>query len=162
MPRARTVLLLVAAAGAAAACATNGTGSPASSLPGCYFFVDEAGRAVGGNLPWGVELLDAPLEGWPGLADRGARRAVTLTPAGTEDHPFGYWLPSTAGDTLTLGYPGMGRYHVELTVSTDGRILTGTATPVGDARPMGGRDVRMEGRPVRLTQARCPADAGAP
>lgn len=126
-----------------------------SSRTGCYYFErDQA--AVELRLPWGVRLLDGPLEGWPALAQRpGVHPATTLRPTGETDHPFGYWAEAS-GDTIEVGHPGGG--GLVLTLVPDGaggRNLRGTARPVGDAVPVEGAHRPV--RPVRLSLAQCPA-----
>lgn len=59
------------------------------------------------GLPIGIRLDSLHLTGWPALARRGeepAYRAVSLTQAGTRDHPFGYWRPLPP-DSLVVGHP---------------------------------------------------------
>lgn len=143
---------LVAAA-CASACASTGDAPPAD-LAGCYYF-DRDAAAEQLRLPWGVRLLDRPLEGWPAIQQlEGVRVATTLTPDGDVDHPFGFWRP-LAGDSVHIGYPAGGGLSLRLAVEA-GR-MTGTARPVGDALPMGGAADRPL-RTVSLMHARCPED----
>lgn len=117
---------------ALAACASAGEGDDAMGdaarpVAGCYQFRwDEGARALG--LPWGFELTDEPLEGWPNLED--ARSALTR-PTGdtTADHPFGFWRP-VAGDSITLGHPGGGGFA--LTLAPEGDDLVGSGRSTGD------------------------------
>lgn len=131
------------------ACASSPEGA-AQELSGCYYFErDATAREL--NLPWGVQLTDQPLEGWPIGQQEGVRRAVTLKgPDQTADFPFGYW--QAKADSVRLGYPGMGGFLVDLAVEE--QALEGTARPVGDA----GVDEERPVHPVRLTLARCPGE----
>lgn len=143
---------LVAAA-CASACATTAD-TPTADLAGCYYFERDA-AAEQLRLPWGVRLLDRPLEGWPAIQQlEGVRVASTLTAQGDVDHPFGFWRP-LAGDSVHIGYPAGGGLSLRLAVETGG--LAGTARPVGDARPLAGAADRPL-RAVSLMHARCPED----
>jgi len=129
--RSRWVLSWVAVPLVAAGC--SALPSPqAAALAGCYQFRWDAGaRALG--LPWGVVLLDEPLaEGWPLTASlEGVRRAVTATsPSGRDDHPFGFWRPTSA-DSVQIGHPAGGGFT--LTLAPDGPDLVGQGRAVGDA-----------------------------
>ncbi len=122
---------------------------------GCHYFVqDDVAREL--HLPWGVRLLDQPLEGWPAIQQRSdVRRATTLTGQGEVDHPFGYWL-RTAADSLEIGYPGGGGILLELAIH-DARFR-GTARPVGDALPPPAVIPEPRAYPVEMVWARCPDD----
>lgn len=135
-----------------AGCASAEKRLSAQDLAGCYYFEqDSTARAL--NLPWGVRLTDEALEGWPAIAQRHPKRATTLTPAGDEDHPFGYWLV-TRSDSVEIGYPGGGGLVVR--VAPHGQRLEGSVRAVGDAlRPPAARRVPRS-QPVRLNHALCP------
>lgn len=137
-------LLLALAAGA---CASTPEGS-AQEMAGCYYFEQDA-TARQLNLPWGVRLTADSLTGWPPLDQQPETfTAVTLIrPGETRDTPFGYW--QARGDSVRIGYPGMGGFSVEL--SRQDSVLVGTARGVGDAG-LGPRDTHA----VRLSRARCP------
>jgi len=156
--RPHVILTLAAAALTSAACAGNAAPPGGPELPGCYYAErNEAARVLG--LPWGIELLTDSLTGWPAIQQlAGVRQARTLTPAGPQDHPFGYWRPLAAGDSVELGYPGGGAVLLELAVSADGHTLDGTGRALGDARPIGAPRQDTAVAPVILRQARCPAD----
>jgi hypothetical protein len=117
------------------ACASGASSQP-SALAGCYQLERNPGARTLG-LPWGFVLEDTPLgPGWPLVADRGARRALTATSAtGRADNPFGYWAPA-AGDSVEVGHPGGG--GVGLRLGRAGPDLTGRGVAVGDAVPIGG------------------------
>lgn len=156
VPRPGPVTTLTAALAAAlfaAACAGRHEQASPWPLVGCHYFVqDAAARAL--DLPWGVRLLDQPLEGWPALQQRpGVRRATTLTGQDEVDFPFGYWV-RTAADSLEIGYPGGGGLRLEL--ATGEGTFEGLARPVGDAVPPPGLRPTAGGHPVHLTWARCP------
>jgi hypothetical protein len=122
-------------------------------LAGCYYFVQDR-TAQELNLPWGVRLLDRPLEGWPALQQRGGvQRAATLTGRAEENFPFGYWI-RTAQDSVEIGFPGGGGLVLDLRL--DGTALRGVARPVGDALPPPAARPAPEAHPVVLTWARCP------
>ena len=121
-------------------------------IPGCYYF-ERTGAANELNLPWGVRLEDAALEGWPAMEQRGGMRAVTLTGSGEADHPFGYWI-STAPDSVEVGYPAGGGLVLELEVGED-RDLSGVAIPVGDIVDPNDPSPR-DRHQVTLSWARCP------
>lgn len=148
---------LVAAA-CTSACATSGgeNGDAPADLAGCYYFERNAAAGELG-LPWGVRLLDRPLEGrWPAIQQlEGVRHATTLTAEGDADHPFGFWQP-LPGDSVRIGYPAGGGVSLRLAAANE--RLTGTAQPVGDAMPLGGGAPPSE-RMIVLTHARCPEDA---
>lgn len=135
---------------AAAACATT-TRSAAQELTGCWYF-DRDASADGPRLPWGVRLGEEALEGWPALQQRQAvREALTLTPSGEEDHPFGYWI-LLEGDSIEIGYPAGG--GLVLRLAHEGPRLEGTARPVGDVVRPG--ESRRVATPVALVRALCP------
>lgn len=117
---------------ALAACASAGEGEHADGeaavpVAGCYQFRwDEGARAL--SLPWGFELTDEPLEGWPNLED--ARSALTRPTGGTTaDHPFGFWRP-IVGDSIALGHPGGGGFALTLARAADS--LAGWGRAAGD------------------------------
>lgn len=135
----------------AVACASAGQGSDSTIAPGCYYFEqDDVARQL--QLPWGIRLLDRPLDGWPAVQQYGdARVATTLTGRDEIDHPFGYWRGLT-GDSILVGYPGGGGLSLRLTPDSGG--ITGTARPVGDATLAPQRPTYT----LRLIHARCPED----
>lgn len=141
-------LAAILAATALMACAST-PGGAAQELAGCWYFEQDA-TARDLNLPWGVRLTADSLTGWPGVHERpGTRTAITLVrPGETAGFPFGYWR-ALPGDSVRIGYPGMGGFALDLVVS-DG-ALTGQARPVGDA----GLGERRPS-PVRLARAGCP------
>ena len=144
LPVALVALLL------AGACASTSE-EPAGMLPGCYYFAqDSVFREL--RLPWGVRLEDVALEGWPGMEQRGAKRATPLTGTEEVDHPFGYWI-ATAPDSVEIGYPAGGGLVLDLIIRPD-RGLEGLARPVGDVVRPGAPEPRS--RPVDLMWARCP------
>jgi hypothetical protein len=105
---------------------------PSGDLAGCYQFrYDEGAKALG--LPWGIVLLDQPIEpGWlVGTRFEGVMKAETATSAtGRADHPFGYWR--MVGDSLEIGHPsGFTGYTV--TLLPEGRDLVGAGRAIGDA-----------------------------
>lgn len=119
----------------------------------CHYFVED-GVARDLSLPWGIRLLDRPLEGWPALQQReGVRRATTLTGRDEVDHPFGYWI-RTAPDSLEIGYPGGGGLLLELAI--EHHAFRGHARAVGDALEPPAALPAERAYPVRLTWARCP------
>jgi hypothetical protein len=122
-------------------------------LAGCYYFLrGEVAEQL--NLPWGVRLLDRPLEGWPAIQQRGdVRRATTLTGVDEQNVPFGYWL-RTAHDSIEVGYPGGGGLVLELSAADFG--LQGRAREVGDALPPPAARPERRTHPVELAWARCP------
>jgi hypothetical protein len=118
------------------ALALSGCASMADSagqeLAGCYQFRYDQG-AKGLGLPWGVVLLDEPIEpGWMvGMRFENVMTAQTATSATErEDHPFGYWR--LAGDTVEIGHPS-GFTGFTLTLLSQGRDLVGTGRAIGDA-----------------------------
>jgi hypothetical protein len=146
-------LLLAALVPATGACAASLARPDPNPLMGCHYFIRDA-DAEGLGLPWGIQLYDEPLEGWPALQQRGdVRRAATLTGDGREAFPFGYWL-APARDSLEIGYPAGGGLILRLVV---GDRVTGAATPVGDAIPYGEAQDRAPVA-VRLIHAQCPED----
>lgn len=133
------------------ACASTGQGADPADLAGCYYF-DQDAVAAELQLPWGVRLLDRPLEGWPALQQlEGVRLATTLTGRAEADHPFGYWRVVSA-DSIIVGYPAGGGLSVHL--APDERGMAGTVRAVGDATLQATRP----SHPVRLLRARCPED----
>ncbi len=150
----RTAFALAAAALAgalAAACASTPEPSDDRALAGCYYFVQDA-TARELNLPWGVELSGDSLTTPPTRpGDPVSRVAVTLRDeTRTTSFPFGYWQ-AIPGDSVRIGYPGMGGFDLRLAVRD--AALEGTAIPVGDAG-FGPRDPHA----VRLDRARCPGE----
>lgn len=140
----------------ASACASTGSANAPERLAGCYYFLQDA-TAESLRLPWGVRLVDEPLDGWPALQQlEGVRLATTLTPEGDEDHPFGYWRP-LEGDSVQIGYPAGGGLSLRLMPEPDLAHLEGIARPVGDVRPLDG-DAAPGPTPVRLMRARCPEE----
>ena len=135
----------------ATACASTGQGADPADLAGCYYF-DHDQVATGLHLPWGVRLLDRPLQGWPALQQlEGVRVATTLTGSSEEDHPFGYWRVVSA-DSILVGYPAGGGLSLHLTPDDGG--MAGSARAVGDATLRTDRPAHA----VRLLHARCPDD----
>lgn len=133
----------------AAGCAST-PDTAAAQLHGCWYFEPGSG-AAGLGLPWGVELTDQPLEGWPAFQERDSRVAVTLVgPEDQRDFPFGYW-EAPAPDSVRIGAPGGGGWtlNLELRDST----LVGTARSTGDAG-LGARPSHS----VTLIRARCPGE----
>jgi hypothetical protein len=104
----------------------------AEALAGCYQFrYDEGAKSLG--LPWGVVLIDEPIEpGWMvGMRFENVMTAETATSATErEDHPFGYWR--LMGDSVEIGHPS-GFTGFTVTLLPQGRDLVGTGTPIGDA-----------------------------
>jgi hypothetical protein len=147
----------------ATATALAATVTPACAAPpeqpdprhvvGCHFFVQDT-VAERLQLPWGVRLLDQPLEGWPVIERRGdVRVATTLTGREELEFPFGYWI-RTHSDSLEIGYPGGG--GLLLVLELENGAFRGVARPVGDAlEPPAILPERRE-LAVRLTWARCP------
>jgi hypothetical protein len=148
--------MALAAAATSAALAWACGGAPEQPDPrhviGCHFFVqDDVAEALG--LPWGVRLLDQPLEGWPNLAGTGARRATTLTGWDEMDHPFAYWV-RTAEDSIRIGYPAGGGLVLDLALENG--AFEGRARPVGDIlEPPAALPDRPTHR-VRMVWALCP------
>ena len=134
-----------------AACASAGQGSDSAVVPGCYYFEqDDTARQL--QLPWGIRLLDRPLEGWPAVQQyEDARVATTLTGQDEVDHPFGYWR-SLSGDSILVGYPAGGGLSLRLAADSGG--MAGTARPVGDATLSTQRPTYA----LRLVHARCPEE----
>jgi hypothetical protein len=119
---------------------------PSEQLAGCYQFrYDEGAKSLG--LPWGVVLVDEPIEpGWMvGMRFENVMTAETAVSA-TEraDHPFGYWR--LAGDTIEIGHPS-GFTGFTLSLLREGRDLVGTGRAIGDAGRPG------ETRPTHLVTA---------
>jgi hypothetical protein len=80
------------------------------------------------GLPWGFELLDAPLE----TAGDGAFQAVTRASATRRaDTPFNVWRP-IEGERVRLGYAPAGG-ALTLTVHREGDQLVGMVQSIGDA-----------------------------
>jgi hypothetical protein len=135
------------------ACASR---PPVSAIPpGCYYFERDA-AAERLRLPWGVQLLEDSISGWPALQElSGVRRAVTLLGHGrSASHPFGYWR-LVGSDSVEIGYPAGGGLVLDLRAE-NGR-LTGSALPAGDAVAPGEAAARTREN-VRLTHALCPDD----
>jgi hypothetical protein len=147
---------LTAATLLTAACAGQPEQPEPRPLAGCYYFVqDQVARQL--DLPWGLRLIDRPLEGWPALQQReGVRRATTLTGREEVDFPFGYWI-RTAHDAVEIGYPAGGGLLLELRIGDT--ALRGAARSVGDALPPPAERPAPATHPVELTWARCPEDA---
>ncbi|MFN2324819.1 MAG: hypothetical protein ABR551_02945 [Gemmatimonadales bacterium] len=124
----------------------------AKSVAGCYQFEPETGDARLG-LPWGIELREEPLEGWPGHeASRLAR--TWLTAETVADHPFGYWARS-AIDSMRTGHPGGGGLDLVLAWSEEG--LAGWGRAVGNVvLPEDPPGLRPR-QPVRAHRVACPA-----
>lgn len=141
----------VALATFAGACASAGQGSDSAVVPGCYYFEqDDTARQL--QLPWGIRLLDRPLEGWPAVQQyEDARFATTLTGQDEVGHPFGYWR-SLSGDSILVGYPAGGGLSLRLAPDSGG--MAGIARPVGDATLATQRPTY----PLRLIHARCPEE----
>lgn len=150
--RVRITGTALTAAIALAACASTGERQE-GAVPGCYYFQqDPAAEEL--NLPWGVRLKEADLQGWPAMERRGgAREAATLTGRGEADHPFGYWM-TTASDSVEIGYPAGGGFVLKLAVGEE-LDLRGVAIPVGDMVNPNDPSPR-EQHAVLLTRARCP------
>jgi hypothetical protein len=143
----------VAAAGALAACAGPPEQPEPRPIIGCHYFVqDQTAQQL--QLPWGVRLLDQPLEDWPAIQQRGdVRVATTLTGHSEENFPFGYWL-RTAEDSVEMGYPGGG--GMVLRLAMENGALRGTAHAAGDALQPPAARPTPTAHPVALTWARCP------
>lgn len=143
------------AAAALAACAGPPEQPEPRPLIGCHYFVqDQVAQQL--HLPWGVRLLDQPLEDWPAIQQRGdVRVATTLTGHSEENFPFGYWL-RTAEDSVELGYPGGG--GLVLRLAMENGALRGTAHPVGDALEPPAARPSPTAHPVALIWARCPEE----
>lgn len=137
----------------AAACGPPPEPPEPRHLVGCHFFVqDDIARDL--QLPWGVRLLDQPLEGWPGLERRGEpQQATTLTGQDEREFPFGYWI-RTAEDSIEIGYPAGGGLLLELELENG--AFQGIARPVGDALEPPAAVPEPRRHPVRMTWARCP------
>jgi hypothetical protein len=147
--------LLLAPATLALTCARPPEQPEPHALAGCHFFVQDD-VAIELQLPWGVRLLDEPLQGWPAIQQRGhVHRATTLTGQDEEAFPFGYWI-RTAHDSLEIGYPAGGGLLLELALENG--AFRGTARPLGDAVPPPGIIPEPTAYPVQLTWARCPED----
>lgn len=140
-------------------CASSPDGGAAGPLVGCWYF-ERGETAESLRLPWGVELTDRPLQGWPAVQQlEGVREAGTLTPSGIRDFPFAYWRRHAGGDSVHIGHPGGTGFaaDLELVPAPDDRLaLEGTIRPVGDVVRPGGLPGAPESRPVRLTRAACP------
>ncbi len=143
------------AAGSMGACAGPPEKPEPRHLIGCHYFgQDSVFHQL--QLPWGIRLMDRPLEGWPAMQQReGVRRATTLTGVDEVDVPFGYWILA-APDSLEIGYPAGGGLRLRLAIH-EGRF-SGVAEPVGDAMPPPAARAMQAGHPVELTWARCPED----
>lgn len=123
----------------------------AKSVTGCYQFEPEpAGARLG--LPWGIELREELLEGWPGHeASRLAR--TWLTAETVADHPFGYWARS-AVDSIRTGHPGGGGLDLMLAWNDEG--LTGWGRAVGDVVLPDDPPGLRPPHPVRARRVACP------
>lgn len=123
----------------------------ARSVAGCYQFEPELGNTRLG-LPWGIELREELLEGWPGHeASRLAR--TWLTAERVADHPFGYWARSVV-DSIRVGHPGGGGFDLMLAWSGEG--LAGWGRAVGDVvLPEDPPGLRPQ-QPVRARRVACP------
>jgi len=96
-------------------------------LARCWTFVQNDGARILG-LPWGVELLDAPLEGWP---IEGARSAVDLRAGAVRgDADILFWL-ETEFAWIRVGYAGLGPWSLDL--QPEGEALVGVGRSTGDA-----------------------------
>ena len=114
-----------------AACASaHSIPDDAATLTGCYRFEQPPGERELG-LPWGVELLDETLEGWPAFPDAFRARSW-LTREQSADHPFGYWM-RVQGDSIRTGHPGGGGFDLVLAGPDDEGELIGLGRAVGDA-----------------------------
>jgi hypothetical protein len=114
-----------------AACASaNAIPEEEPGLAGCFQFEQPAGERELG-LPWGVELLDEALEGWPAFPDAFRARSW-LTQEQSADHPFGYWI-RLEGEYIRTGHPGGGGFDLVLAVPEGGTDLLGHGQAVGDA-----------------------------
>jgi hypothetical protein len=143
--------VLLAAGGVACASASNEPADP-DDLVGCWRFEEtEESRSLG--LPWGLQLTEAPLEGWPGLPD--ARTARTwITEAQPADHPFGYWAVQPA-DSIRVGYPAGG--GIDLMLAPRGPDLAGRGRAAGDALAPGDTGGPPPPRAVLAVRVDCPA-----
>ncbi|MBW3552114.1 MAG: hypothetical protein KY466_01320 [Gemmatimonadetes bacterium] len=135
----------------AGACASAGQGSDPAALAGCYYFEqDDLARQL--QLPWGIRLLDRPLDGWPAVQQYDdVRVATTLTGQDEVDHPFGYWRP-LSGDSILVGYPAGGGLSLRLV--PDGGWMVGAVRALGDAT----LQAQRPDHPLRLLHARCPEE----
>lgn len=123
------------------------------AVPGCYQFEQVEGDPALG-LPWGVEFLDEPLEGWPALSDAFVAR-TWLTSDQVADHPFGYWTP-VEGDSIRTGYPAGGGFDVRLAAPDEDGDLAGWGRAVGDAVAPDARPGPPPTRPVVARRVSCP------
>lgn len=158
-PRIRLGPLLALTVLLGADCASSPENGQAGSLVGCWYF-ERGETAESLRLPWGVELTDRPLEGWPAVQQLdGVREAGTLTPSGARDYPFAYWRRHADDDSVHIGHPGGTGFRVDLEVvpvPEKGLVLEGTVRPTGDVVQPGDPGGSAEARAVRLTRARCP------
>lgn len=137
------------------------------SLAGCYrlqVWPDASGAEAeelraGWRFPPFLQLLNEPLEGWPGMQERYGEvfAARCYSESGTPmDHPFNYWR--VQGDSIHAGHPGA-LAGLQLTLTRKGNDLEGWVRAF--------TDVLVEGRPrtaeapVRATRVDCPASPGS-
>ena len=128
----------------------------AKSVAGCYQFEPESAGA-GLGLPWGIELREDPLEGWPGHeASRVAR--TWLTAETVADHPFGYWARSTV-DSVRIGHPGGGGF--DLMMAPNEGVLAGWGRAVGDVVLPQDPPGLPPWHPVSARRVACPEGEGS-
>lgn len=132
--------------------ADPGAQSARASVTGCYRIEvwpegsdpEAEARRAGWNVPEVVRLTPDPLTEWRALGERydSVFVARTWLEARWADHPFGYWRPAAAGDSVYVGHPAaFAGLTLELARRGDGlegRIIAFT-------------DVRREGQPSRTT-----------
>jgi len=148
----RTIPRVACALVALGGCWSAPAAAPADPA-GCWYFErDEHATAL--NLPWGIRLTDRELPDAP--AHAGARAARTLQADGEAEFPFGFWA-AIAGDSIVIGYPAGGGLLLRL--AGGDTSMHGIARPVGDAIAPGGQ--ARPDRPVHLSRAQCPEEAGA-
>lgn len=155
IPAFRFLLVPAVLLAAAAGCATTQEAAdPAGEVAGCYQFTrNDGARELG--LPWGFELLDAPLQGWGNLPDAHAAR-TRVTEREVRDHPFAYWR-WTEADSVQVGHPGGGGFS--LTLGPEGQDLVGSARAVGDIVLPGESSEPREARRVVARKVLCPPAA---
>lgn len=153
-PSPRTLLAFLVVGPVLVACASGKSArEEIEALSGCYRFEQPAGdRKL--DLPWGLELLDEPLEGWPGLPEAFRARSW-LTSVEPADHPFAYWMP-VEGDSIRTGHPGGGGFDVVLTGPDDEGDLSGHGRPVGDALSPGDTGESPDSARVTARRVACP------
>ena len=136
------------------ACASVGE-SPATAEAGCYQFRWDAGaKALG--LPWGVVLLDEPLDSTWAVArsDTSAKKALTASSeTARTDVPFGYWR-RTAADSIEVGHPG-GPGGFTLVLAPSGEDLIGRGAAVGDVLRPGEAPGARPSHPVVAQRVLC-------